>query len=94
MILKNCKYIITQDKERSVLKDLDILIEGKEIKRIGKVLNQSDEIIDCSDKIIIPGFTNAHAHAGMTIFRGLYDDDELFDWLRKINQLEDRKSVV
>lgn len=92
MILKNCKYIITQDKERSVLKDLDILIEGKEIKRIGKVLNQSDEIIDCSDKIIIPGFTNAHAHAGMTIFRGLYDDDELFDWLRKINKLEEKLS--
>ncbi len=91
MILKNCKYIITQSKDREILEGYDILIKDKRIHQIGKDLNIADEeVIDCSDKIILPGLTNAHSHVAMTIFRGFYDDHELFDWLGEIKPLEEK----
>ncbi len=95
MILKNCKYIITQNKDRKILDDFDILIKGNRIKKISKAtlkedFSENEEVIDCSEKIILPGLTNAHSHVAMTIFRGFYDDHELFDWLGKINPIEDK----
>lgn len=91
MILKNCKYIVTQNKNREILENFDILIKGNKIERIDKDITlENEETFDCSDKIIFPGLTNAHTHIAMTIFRGFYDDHELFDWLSKINPLENK----
>ena len=33
--------------------------------------------------VLIPGLVNAHAHAGMTVFRGIADDVPLEPWLRE-----------
>ena len=48
ILLKNCKYIVTQDDERRILKNKDILIEGNKISEIGKVKSKADETISCS----------------------------------------------
>ena len=69
---------------------MNVLIEDNEIASIGKVSEKSDEVIDCSDKIIMPGLINAHTHAAMTLMRGYYDDAELDEWLRKMWSLERR----
>ena len=90
MILKNCKFIVTQDTSRRILKNKDILIENGTIVEIGENLSGDDEVIDCSDKIIMPGLINAHTHAAMTLMRGYYDDAELDEWLRKMWSLERR----
>lgn len=37
------------------------------------------QILD--NHILIPGFINAHTHAGMSLFRGLADDLPLMEWL-------------
>ena len=37
--------------------------------------------IDCKGNLLMPGFKNAHAHSGMTVFRSLCDDYNLQDWL-------------
>ena len=43
--------------------DLDILIEGNEIKKVGKNLDDNaDEIQDCSGLSIFPGFIDTHVH--------------------------------
>ena len=42
---------------------------------------QSDNVVDRSNHIIIPGLINAHTHAAMSLFRGLADDLPLMTWL-------------
>jgi len=33
--------------------------------------------------VLLPGFVNAHTHAGMTHMRGMAEDMVLSDWLSK-----------
>jgi len=61
----------------------DIAIEGHMIAGIGELSDwQADTIIDCHDKLAIPGFVNTHTHAAMTLFRSYADDMLLMDWLK------------
>lgn len=41
------------------------------------------QLIDCKDKIIIPGMIDMHIHAPQFAFRGIGMDYELIDWLNK-----------
>ncbi len=60
----------------------DILISENKFKKIAKNINETaDKVIDCSDLAILPAFYNNHSHAPMSIFRGISDDKNLFDWL-------------
>nr|WP_315123746.1 amidohydrolase [uncultured Porphyromonas sp.] len=61
----------------------DVLIEGNRIARIAPNLTTPEgaEVIDGTDKAVIPGFINTHTHAAMTLFRGYGDDLPLMEWL-------------
>lgn len=41
------------------------------------------QTIDAGDDIVMPGLVNSHAHAAMTLFRGLADDLPLMAWLHE-----------
>jgi 5-methylthioadenosine/S-adenosylhomocysteine deaminase len=43
----------------------------------------TDEVIDAGGMALVPGFVNAHTHAGMTLFRGFADDLPLMEWLER-----------
>ncbi len=90
MLLKNCRYIVTQDSKRKILENADVLAEGGLISKIGKGIRagRGDEIIDCSNKIVVPGLVNTHTHLGMHSLRGADDETELFDWLKGIGEAE------
>lgn len=61
---------------------VDILISENKFKKIAKNIDEhADKIIDCSHFAILPAFYNNHSHAPMSIFRGISDDKNLFDWL-------------
>ena len=81
-LLKNCKYIVTQNSKRQILENQDVLINGNKIEKIGKNL-KADETIDCSQNIVMPGLINLHTHIGMQLLRGIADDMHLKDWLNK-----------
>jgi chlorohydrolase family protein len=71
------KNVLHQDKLT------DVLIEGNRIARIasGIPAPAGAEVLDGTDKAIIPGFINTHTHASMTLFRGYGDDLPLMTWL-------------
>ncbi len=62
----------------------DVAIAGATIEKVGEVPDgwTADRIIDCTDKLVMPGLVNAHTHAAMTLFRSYADDMALMDWLQ------------
>ena len=46
------------------------------------------EVMDCTDKVAIPGFINMHTHAGMALMRGIGEDMVFQDWIQKIWKIE------
>lgn len=73
ILLKNCRDLLTikEDAEDLIgLKhNLSVLISEDKIKKIGdfnKLIEDLDEnnleIIDCSDKVVLPGYVDSHTH--------------------------------
>ncbi len=91
ILLKNCSFIITQNKSRDILRNYDILIENGKIEEIKKDIKISSidyEVVDCKNKIVLPSFINAHTHSSMTLLRGYKDDLELHSWLNEVWKVE------
>lgn len=70
----------------------DILIEDGKITAIGELsVRGSCEVYDFSNKLVMPGFINAHTHAAMTLMRGYAEDLKLKEWLfERILPVEER----
>ncbi|MGB9749559.1 MAG: amidohydrolase [Caldisericia bacterium] len=81
MLIKNTTII--NFKDLSINKDLDILIEGNKIKKIGENLEDNKDIIDGKDFYILPGLINTHSHVAMTLIRGSAEDVNSNDWFNK-----------
>ncbi|MBS3055656.1 MAG: amidohydrolase [Candidatus Aenigmarchaeota archaeon] len=92
ILVKDASYVVTQNKKRQVLKDVDIFVEDNEIREIGKKLKaKAEHVINGKWKVVLPGLVNLHTHAAMTLFRGFADDMDLFEWLNKrIWPIEDK----
>ena len=68
----------------------DIRIDGNRIVRVGEDLPaEGCTVIDATDRLVIPGLINAHTHAYMTMHRNYADDLAFFDWLDKVQQVEE-----
>lgn len=81
ILLKNAK-ILTFDPEDKILERADLLIEGRKITRIGyRIEENADKIIDCTDKLVMPGLVNAHLHSDENMFRGRFDNLPLEPWM-------------
>ncbi|WP_312666440.1 amidohydrolase family protein, partial [Pantoea sp. CTOTU49201] len=78
-------WIITMNPQREILEQASLLIEDKTIRAIGTrdALQQrypEAEIIDCRERIIMPGMVNTHTHLFQTLLKGLGDDMVLKKW--------------
>lgn len=75
--------IITLDKERRIIKNGAIAVEGSEISYVGKMsgLRRSarrERVIKAKGKLVLPGFINTHMHLEYSgIGRGIADDVSL-----------------
>lgn len=71
---------------------VNLFLEGRLIRRILPFPKteglESDEIVDCTGKAVIPGFVNMHTHAAMILLRGITEDVPLDRWLSKIWTME------
>ncbi|MFB6115778.1 MAG: amidohydrolase family protein [Candidatus Nanohalobium sp.] len=83
-LLKNIRFLVTQNEDREVMENVDVLIYKDEVARIGRGLEDyvnPETVIDCSEKIVIPGLINTHTHSSMTLLRGISDNTKLQEWL-------------
>lgn len=80
--------VVTMDPAHRIIGDGAIAVRGDSILAVNtseKISAQYDaaKVIDARGALVLPGLVNAHAHAAMSLFRGLADDLSLNDWLHK-----------
>ena len=93
ILIKNANLISMDENREKYEKNIDILINESVIEKIGKdIFPQEDtKIIDATDKVVMPGLINTHAHISMSIFRETLDGYGLQEWLEeKIWPMEDK----
>ncbi len=63
----------------------DVRVESHLFTEIADHLTpkEGEEIVDASNKAILPSFCNSHTHAAMTFLRGIGEDKELTNWLNE-----------
>ena len=71
-VLIKCGWLVTLDPKIGEMKGGELLYSGNTIEAAGRNLGASaDEVIDASDKIVMPGLVNAHMHTWETALRGI-----------------------
>ena len=74
--------ILTMNAQREIIEDGAIAIQGNRIVAVDKtpvlqVRYPSEEILDQTGKLIIPGLIDTHVHLAQAMLRGCADDMEL-----------------
>lgn len=95
MSIKHIKNvaIVTLDTNDSIYHNTNLVITDNQITYMGDDLPkdfQPDEVIDGTNKVVMPGLFNSHCHASMTLLRGSAEDMYFQDWLPKIWQIENK----
>ena len=85
--------VVTMNDKYDVYEDGAVAIRGDAIVAVGPTEEivrdyKSEETIDCTDTVIMPGLVNAHTHIPMTLMRGLNDDLRLDVWLGYLMPVE------
>lgn len=80
ILLKNATMLL----DNGNIQETDIAIENDVIHAIGATDTawKPEKIMDCKNKLAIPGFVNTHTHAAMNLLRSYADDMQLMDWLQ------------
>ena len=78
--------VLTLDGENTVIEDGALALSGSGIVAVGPSADLTsryvaDEVLDATGQIVMPGLINAHTHNGMTLYRGLVDDQPRAEWL-------------
>ena len=75
--------VLTMDGSRTPLRDAYVLVEGEKIAYVGpqRPEGEFDRVLDCTGKVMLPGFVNAHTHIPMTLMRGYGGGHDLQSWL-------------
>jgi 5-methylthioadenosine/S-adenosylhomocysteine deaminase len=89
IIIKDA-WIVTQNKDREIIKG-NIYMEDNKIAEIGNVNLEADYTLDARNKIVMPGLINTHTHVAMTDMRGIADDVELDEFLRRMWKEESKR---
>lgn len=86
LIIQNAHILTMEGKGVGYLENSSIAIKGNLIQEIGNADDikrnyKADRIIDATNKLVVPGFIDAHIHTGIAIFRGVAQD--MSNWMQK-----------
>ena len=78
--IDNARYVVTVDRERRIIQDGSILVEGDRVSRVGKATTlasaRADRVIDARHLLVTPGFVNGHMHISYAhVVRGIFPDN-------------------
>ena len=76
---------VTMDPAALLRKDAFVLVEGTQIAYVGtdRPAGEFEQVIDCTGKVMMPGFVNTHTHIPMTLLRGYGGGCDLHTWLNE-----------
>ena len=83
-------WIYTNDAAKTVHERGDVLVVGSKIQAIGPDLSQEAaalpdlKVIDASNRLVMPGFVDAHMHSNEGFEMGRYDNLPLEIWLSEV----------
>jgi cytosine/adenosine deaminase-related metal-dependent hydrolase len=78
--------VVTLDPAVPDLASGDVLIEGERIAAVGASIAADDaEVVDARDRIVMPGFVNAHIHTWQTGLRGIAADWTIGEYLHHMH---------
>ena len=82
ILLKNILAVLPE-KDKDVIRETDIYIEGSRIVSVGDRPEGffAEKVIDGKDRLAIPGLINCHTHSYMSFMRNVADDLSFMDWL-------------
>ncbi len=91
--------VVTMDAEKRLIENGAVAVENGAIIAVGtsaEINNKfrSEQTVEASGKIIIPGLINTHTHVPMTLFRGIADDLDLQEWLTRYIFPAEAKNVT
>jgi 5-methylthioadenosine/S-adenosylhomocysteine deaminase len=94
----SARYVVTMDAQRRVIENGAVAIQGDHILEAGPRTDidkkyRAAQRLDRPDAILAPGLINTHAHAAMSLFRGIADDMKLQDWLQNFIFPAEAKNV-
>jgi cytosine/adenosine deaminase-related metal-dependent hydrolase len=86
ILLKNGDYVITMDPKRRIIVngavaiDKGVIVEIAKSSDLGKKY-QAKTVINCKDKVIMPGIIDGHAHPAQYLSKGIADDVDEVTWV-------------
>ena len=89
IFIKNIKYLVTCDDDENLFENINMYIEEREIKYIGKSIKCADQVIDATDMVMYPGLINTHHHLYQIFSRNIPEvqNMELFPWLKYLYEI-------
>jgi cytosine/adenosine deaminase-related metal-dependent hydrolase len=89
LLLANATVVATMDDGRHEHANGGVFIRGRAVAAVGPMAclpATADEVLDCTDMVVLPGLVNTHHHFFQTLTRALphAQDAELFGWLRAL----------
>lgn len=78
LLLRGIRRLATMNESLGEIDDAAVFIQGNVINWVGKdneipaeivLLAKAGDVIDCSDRIVIPGMINTHHHMYQTLTR-------------------------
>ncbi|WP_157514040.1 amidohydrolase family protein [Nocardia concava] len=66
--------VLTMDESLGDFERGDVLLENGRIAEVGQEVHADAQVVDCTGKIILPGFVNSHHHMFQTALRSFWSD--------------------
>ncbi|WP_198406801.1 amidohydrolase family protein [Nocardia terpenica] len=81
LLVRNARYVIDVDPAPVVRPATDVLVEDGVIAAVGRDLSADAQVLDATDRIVLPGFVDTHRHTWQAALRASTVDVDLFGYL-------------